>query len=64
MRQNDIQSPKQQKLTNDECKISNCEEQNISFMNETKWYEIWLRLKGWVQKIFQTSPPNFRKGLN
>ncbi len=39
-------------------------ERKISFMNETKQYEIWPRLKGWVQNIFQALPPNFVKGLN
>ncbi len=31
------------------CKLGNCDicaEQNILFINETKWYEIWLRPKG------------------
>ncbi len=26
--------------------------QKILFMNETKWYKICLRLKGWAQKFF------------
>jgi len=41
--------------------VGNCAihvKQKISFMNEIKWYEIWPGLKGWVQKIFQTLPPN------
>jgi hypothetical protein len=36
----------------------------ISFTNKTKLYKIWPRPKGWVQKIFQTLPPNFVEGLN
>jgi hypothetical protein len=36
----------------------------ILFMNEMNQYKIWPRPKGWVQKIFQTLPPNFVKGLN
>jgi hypothetical protein len=28
-------------------------------MNEMKQNKIWSRLKGWVQKIFQTLLPNF-----
>ncbi len=42
--------------------LGNCNihpERNISFVNETKWYEIWLKLKGWLQKIFQILPQNF-----
>ncbi len=38
-----------------------CAEQKILFMNEMKRYEIWPRLKGWVQKIFQTFLPNLTK---
>ncbi len=34
-------------------------ERKILFMNEMKWYKIQLRLNCWVQKIFQTLPPNF-----
>jgi hypothetical protein len=33
-------------------------------MNETKWYKIWPRLKGWVQKMFWTLLTNFVKRLN
>jgi len=39
-------------------------EHNISLMNETKWYKIQPRPKVQVQKIFQTLPPKFAKGLN
>ncbi len=45
--------------------LGNCDihaEQKISSMNETKWYEICLRPKGWAQKIFQILLPNFCKG--
>ncbi len=38
--------------------------QKILFMNETKQFEIWLRPKGWAQKIFFTLPPNIVKGFN
>ncbi len=41
-----------------------CAEQKISLTNKTKWYKFHPRLKGWVQKIFQTLPPNFVNGLN
>jgi hypothetical protein len=44
------------------CKIH--AEQNISFLNETKWNEILSRPKGWVQKIFWTLRANFGKGCN
>ncbi len=40
-----------------------CAKRKILFLNEMKLYEIWPRPKGWVQKIFQTLPPNFVKGL-
>ncbi len=52
--------------------IRNCyihAEQKISFMNKTKWFEIWPRPKDWVrkiflaQKIYKTLPPNFGMGL-
>ncbi len=46
--------------------LGNCDinvERKILFMNETKWYKIWPRPKGWVQKIFWTFLPNFVKGL-
>ncbi len=46
--------------------IDNCNigvERKISFINETKWYEICPRPKGWVQKMFQTTQPNFVKGV-
>ncbi len=36
-----------------------CEDRKISFANETKQYKIWLRPRGWFQKIFQTLPPDF-----
>jgi hypothetical protein len=39
-----------------------CAQQKILFINETKWYKIWSRPKGWVKKIFQTLPSNFVKG--
>ncbi len=35
--------------------------QEISVFNEMKRYQIWLRPKGWVQKISQTIPPNLIK---
>jgi hypothetical protein len=32
--------------------VGSCDiEQNILFINETKWYEIWSRPKGGAQKI-------------
>ncbi len=34
-------------------------ERKILFNNEMKQYKIWQRLKGRVQKIFQTLPTNF-----
>jgi hypothetical protein len=39
-------------------------QQKISFNDEMKQYENRSRLKGWVQKIFLTWPPNFIKDLN
>ncbi len=42
--------------------LGNCdihEKQKILFANEMKRYKIWLRLKGWVQKIFRTLLSNF-----
>jgi hypothetical protein len=41
-----------------------CADRKIFSMNDIKWYEIWLRQKGWVQKIFQTLTPDFGKGIN
>ncbi len=38
--------------------------QNILFANETKQYEICPKPKGLVQKILQTLPLNFVKGVN
>jgi hypothetical protein len=37
------------------------EEQKILFINKTKWYKIWFRLKGWVKKIFSILLLNFVK---
>jgi hypothetical protein len=40
--------------------LSNCNSHavwKIMFMNETKRYKIWLRPKGWVQKIFRAPMP-------
>jgi hypothetical protein len=55
------------------CNFDTHAEQNISLIDEMKRYKIWLRfvkdllkiwlrLKGWVQKIFKTLLPNFVKG--
>ncbi len=41
-----------------------CAAREIFFMSETKQYEIWLRPKGWAQKIFLTLLLNFVKGFN
>ncbi len=37
------------------CNLGNCDicaEQKILFVNETKWYEIWSRLKELSQTVF------------
>jgi hypothetical protein len=36
-------------------------EQKNLFIKKTKWYKIWSRLKGWVQKIFSILLLNFVK---
>jgi hypothetical protein len=49
------------------CEVGDCDihaRRKISFMNETKRYDIWPGPKGSVQKIFQNLPLNFVKGLN
>jgi hypothetical protein len=47
-------------------KEGNCDihvKRKISFMNETKQFEILPRPKGWVYKILRTLLPNFVKGV-
>ncbi len=47
-------------------RLCNCNiraKRKILNTNETKWYKIRPRLKGWFHKIFQPLLPNFIKGL-